>query len=283
MFDNLAGAAIREQRVRLYLAGTQHLSIRDREGEPRSHLAVYVFPNMMRNLDSLAFSRCNWAPVHPSFVLLLPQFAAVTRVKLYAVKMQNFSDFRRVICAFPRLERLRIEGCSLKHYNPIHTAHAPGVSPVLVHLRRLELVRNDVQLLANLTQWIRILGGVESLHELALIESLRDTGFDLDALDHILRSVGPQLKSLSIDYPWINGTSYFPPIHQLDAHLVTRRHEPRAAIQPVASKSKLSNTGALHAYSSIRPGGRAQDGRVIASLHEAAVLDPERGHGIYRP
>ena len=204
-FDNLANAALREQRVRRYLSGTRHLSMKYRSVAPREPRAVYIFPSVMRIRDSLVFSRCTWAPIHPSVLLLLPQFATVPRVKLHTVKLQNFSDFRRVICAFPRLGQLTIEQCSLKHYNPIHLSHAPSTSPVLVHLCRLKLLRNDVQLLANLTQWFRILGRVDALRELALTESLRNTGFDLDALDHILRSVGSQLKSLSINYPWING------------------------------------------------------------------------------
>ncbi|KAH9833402.1 uncharacterized protein C8Q71DRAFT_909452 [Rhodofomes roseus] len=224
-FDNLAHAALQEERVRQHLAGTQHFSIEDRSGDSRSHLVVYLYALTMRSLRTLAFSQCTWTPIHPSFTLLLSQFATVTHVSLDKVHVQNFTDLRRIICAFPRLEHLVMKRCSLKHHTPVHASHGVTSKSLLPHLNYLELGENDVQLLTSLAQWLRIPSRAPSLRELSLSEHLQSTGFDLDALEHILRFVGYKLSSLAVEYPYINGMHrhlcYVPALHTLSFPLST--------------------------------------------------------------
>ncbi|KZT63190.1 hypothetical protein DAEQUDRAFT_815792 [Daedalea quercina L-15889] len=107
-FDSLAEITYKDARAPERLARTNSLRVGGIQREIPVHVVPLIFARPMPNVRRLVFYSTLHRLIHSSFFITLPLFKSVTTLELFRFKLRSFSELRRVISAFPRLDCLKL-------------------------------------------------------------------------------------------------------------------------------------------------------------------------------
>ena len=85
------------------------------------------------NLEHFQFQNCFLGPLVPKFFDTLPHLVSMTRLSLASFYVGSFTEFRRIICAFPRLRELDLSESKVlpeRPYRPLLSAHSMAVHSI---------------------------------------------------------------------------------------------------------------------------------------------------------
>lgn len=148
-----------------------------------------TFGSHMTNLHSVQLKGMHWDILPPEPTQTILPFPTVKALELFGCKFRNLTHLERLIHAFPRLERLRLEGCEWRTWYDkripasMHTRHdRPGLDnpdvtdegELLRGPRLVELAVKTSEACDDLLSWISSTQSCTSIRTLSLHSSKRD-------------------------------------------------------------------------------------------------------------
>ncbi|OBZ67510.1 hypothetical protein A0H81_12544 [Grifola frondosa] len=168
---------------------------------PWVHVIPHVFSIHLRNVRFLTIGDFIWDTFRlpPSFYTLGTHFTSVSTLELCSGRFSTFSEFRRLICAFPQLSRLFVQDTewSRSPRTPLPSTH----HAFTMDRPRLELLWFDSAAeggVITLLDWLLRTPSAQSISDLQLWTQGRS---EFVACENILESLGPSLEhfQLSLD------------------------------------------------------------------------------------
>ncbi|EPT02502.1 hypothetical protein FOMPIDRAFT_1047857 [Fomitopsis schrenkii] len=164
--SKLARAACIYPAVRARLASARAITFcggrRDDLKDLDRTFAYRTFPLVLGphlpSVQHLSFLCCRLRSLHPTYFARLPQLANVRSLSLDTCHLKSFSEFQRLVCAFPLLEELHLKGSVIYGQRPrdLQSPLLPGRHSVL-RAPRLTLIRMNelrMELVHALVVWL---------------------------------------------------------------------------------------------------------------------------------
>ncbi|TFY58229.1 hypothetical protein EVJ58_g6551 [Rhodofomes roseus] len=179
------------------LAFTKELCVTNAKGLAFCHVVPLTLGKMMPALESIIFDACLKPMMHPTFFRYLPAFTTVVRLTLSSFKLANFTELRKILCAFPRLNHLSISHGEILRGYAYSDIQDDVPYATLYKLERLELGEQlGTVLLTALVDWFV---KSSSCRAISHLEIHRNSDGDVTCINRLLHAIGSSLTEL-IEY-----------------------------------------------------------------------------------
>ena len=204
--DKLTKAVRAHPAVRARLASTRKMLLlwqRGREYRSIDALPLVLGP-YLHGVTSLTFYWCMPKPLHPSFFVALPLLASVTHLKLAYLYLASFLKLHSIVCAFPFLKELSLQGpFGRARRQQLTTPALPNHQGPSTKLRtpRLTVLRVCLQApdaLRSLAAWISTTTSLASITTLDILHIIQD-GEDDEPISALLACTAAAVEHLRVE------------------------------------------------------------------------------------
>ncbi|TFY61622.1 hypothetical protein EVJ58_g4396 [Rhodofomes roseus] len=201
-------------RVRKWLATTRELYAADRHNQihdpsPQSKRTergyFHVFPltigHVMYGLQNLTIKNFNSGTMPLTAFAALSRISSLKSLTLAYCMFSNISQLRRIICAFPQLQSLRLGDIFMVQRYAASTAGVDSTHPQSdVRLQNLAIGLNDTGASGTVIDWMLASGICTSLRRLS-VWSVDPDGYVMEHVDRLLAATGPSITEYFEDLP----------------------------------------------------------------------------------
>lgn len=161
-------------RDRLVLTRTVVLSQATRSTSVFIDALSLVLRTCIRGIEHFIFQNCLLGQLPQKFFDMLPRLVSVTRLSLTAFYVGSFSQFRRIVCAFPLLRELDLKESRMLTARPyVRRRSADPSSRLVPRLFLLRMNNLEANLFQDLVTWLSSLATCADIKTLDISQGFR--------------------------------------------------------------------------------------------------------------